>query len=77
MPNRRAPTAWSNSQAELNGVLLTWCRGQASVVSSRHEPPSRAVLRGYLLEEALAWLLRNTGHRLLVHDSQDSLMSWS
>jgi hypothetical protein len=31
----------------------------------------RAVLRGYLLEEALAWLLRNTGYRLLVHDSQD------
>jgi hypothetical protein len=31
----------------------------------------RAVLRGYLLEEALAWLLRNSGYRLLVHDSQD------
>ena len=31
----------------------------------------RAVLRGYLLEEALAWLLRNAGYRLLVHDSQD------
>lgn len=31
----------------------------------------RAVLRGYLLEEALAWLLRNTGYRLLVRDSQD------
>lgn len=31
----------------------------------------RAVLRGYLLEEALAWLLRNTGYRLLVHKSQD------
>src|SRR5712691_202875 len=31
----------------------------------------RAVLPGYLLEEALAWLLRNTGYRLLVHDSQD------
>ena len=31
----------------------------------------RAVLRGYILEEALAWLLRNTGYRLLVHDSQD------
>jgi hypothetical protein len=30
-----------------------------------------AVLRGYLLEEALAWLLRNTGYRLLVHKSQD------
>jgi hypothetical protein len=30
-----------------------------------------AVLRGYLLEEALAWLLRNTGYRLLVHESQD------
>jgi len=31
----------------------------------------RAVLRGYLLEESLAWLLRNTGYRLLVRDSQD------
>ena len=31
----------------------------------------RAVLRGYLLEEALAWLLRNTGYRLLVHKNQD------
>lgn len=31
----------------------------------------RAVLRGYLLEEALAWLLRNTGYRLLVDASQD------
>jgi len=28
-------------------------------------------LRGYLLEEALAWLLRNAGYRLLVHESQD------
>jgi hypothetical protein len=28
-------------------------------------------LRGYLLEEALAWLLRNTGYRLLVDESQD------
>jgi hypothetical protein len=25
-----------------------------------------AQLRGYLLEEALAWLLRNSGYRLLV-----------
>jgi hypothetical protein len=32
----------------------------------------RAVLRGYLLEEALAWLLRNAGYRLLVSDSDDS-----
>jgi hypothetical protein len=31
----------------------------------------RSVLRGYLLEETLAWLLRNTGYRLLVHASQD------
>jgi hypothetical protein len=31
----------------------------------------RAVLRGYLLEEALAWLLRNSGYRLLVHANQD------
>ncbi|MFE4599568.1 hypothetical protein ACFRKE_01780 [Kitasatospora indigofera] len=30
-----------------------------------------AVLRGYLLEEALAWLLRSSGYRLLVHQSQD------
>lgn len=28
-------------------------------------------LRGYLLEEALAWLLRNSGYRLLVDESQD------
>jgi hypothetical protein len=32
----------------------------------------RAVLRGYLLEEALAWLLRNSGYRLLVDPSQDT-----
>lgn len=31
----------------------------------------RAVLRGYLLEEAIAWLLRNSGYRLLVHENQD------
>jgi hypothetical protein len=30
-----------------------------------------AQLRGYLLEEALAWLLRNSGYRLLVDHSQD------
>ncbi|TQF07168.1 restriction endonuclease [Kitasatospora acidiphila] len=30
-----------------------------------------AVLQGYLLEEALAWLLRSSGYRLLVHASQD------
>lgn len=30
-----------------------------------------AGLRGYLLEESLAWLLRFTGYRLLVHASQD------
>ncbi|MFF6996903.1 hypothetical protein ACFY93_18390 [Streptomyces sp. NPDC008313] len=30
-----------------------------------------AALRGYLLEEALAWLLRSSGYRLLVHESQD------
>ncbi len=29
------------------------------------------MLRGYLLEEALAWLLRSSGYRLLVHESQD------
>lgn len=32
---------------------------------------SESTLRGYLLEEALAWLLRHTGYRLLVHNSQD------
>jgi hypothetical protein len=32
-------------------------------------PP--ATLRGYLLEEALAWLLRGSGYRLLVDESQD------
>ena len=31
----------------------------------------RAVLRGYLLEESLAWLLRHSGYRLLVHAEQD------
>jgi hypothetical protein len=31
----------------------------------------RAVLRGYLLEESLAWLLRNAGYRLLVRESDD------
>lgn len=31
----------------------------------------RQVLRGYLLEEALAWLLRNAGYRLLTDASQD------
>jgi Restriction endonuclease len=30
-----------------------------------------AQLRGYLLEEALAWLLRNAGYRLLVDKRQD------
>jgi hypothetical protein len=30
-----------------------------------------AQLRGYLLEQALAWLLRNSGYRLLVDESQD------
>lgn len=28
-------------------------------------------LRGYLLEEVLAWLLRNSGYRLLIDESQD------
>ncbi|MFG2703100.1 hypothetical protein [Streptomyces sp. NPDC048386] len=31
----------------------------------------RSALRGYLLEEALAWLLRHSGYRLLVDASQD------
>ncbi|MFJ8954914.1 hypothetical protein ACIRO1_32930 [Streptomyces sp. NPDC102381] len=30
-----------------------------------------SALRGYLLEEALAWLLRFSGYRLLVHEGQD------
>lgn len=30
-----------------------------------------AALRGYLLEEALAWLVRGSGYRLLVSDIQD------
>lgn len=32
---------------------------------------SEAPLRGYLLEEALAWVLHDVGYRLLVHKSQD------
>ncbi|MFD0856801.1 hypothetical protein ACFQ07_31505, partial [Actinomadura adrarensis] len=32
---------------------------------------SDAALRGYLLEESLAWLLRSSGYRLLVHQDQD------
>lgn len=31
----------------------------------------QAVLRGYLLEEALAWLLRNSGYELLTDKDQD------
>ncbi|MEV7958322.1 restriction endonuclease [Streptomyces sp. NPDC088141] len=31
----------------------------------------RSALRGYLLEEALAWLLRHSGYTLLVDDRQD------
>ncbi|WP_017756524.1 PDDEXK family nuclease [Calidifontibacillus oryziterrae] len=32
---------------------------------------SKESLMGYLLEEALAFLIRNTGYKLLVHESQD------
>jgi hypothetical protein len=32
---------------------------------------SRDTLRGYILEEILAYLIRNTGYRLLVNDTQD------
>ncbi|MFF6786837.1 hypothetical protein [Streptomyces sp. NPDC012510] len=32
---------------------------------------SDSSLRGYLLEESLAWLLRSSGYRLLVHEKQD------
>ncbi|MEV0367350.1 restriction endonuclease [Nocardia fusca] len=32
---------------------------------------SPSALKGYLLEEALAWLLRSSGYRLLVHADQD------
>lgn len=31
----------------------------------------RAVLRGYLLEEALAWMLRNTGYRIMEREEED------
>lgn len=31
-----------------------------------------SVLSGYLLEEALAWLMRSTGYKLLISDQQDS-----
>jgi Restriction endonuclease len=30
-----------------------------------------ATLKGYLLEEVLAWMLRGSGYRLLVHERQD------
>lgn len=33
---------------------------------------SEEVLRGYLLEEALAWMLRNTGYRVLEHAREDT-----
>ncbi len=32
---------------------------------------SQSALRGYVLEELLAWLLRGSGYTLLVHESQD------
>lgn len=32
---------------------------------------SEAALKGYLLEEALAWILHGSGYRLLIHKSQD------
>ena len=32
---------------------------------------SRDALRGYILEEVLAYLIRNTGYRLLVDERQD------
>jgi len=32
---------------------------------------AEATLKGYLLEEVLAWMLRGSGYRLLVHESQD------
>jgi hypothetical protein len=34
---------------------------------------TRAMLRGYLLEESLAWLLRHSGYRLLVSAQQDPI----
>ena len=34
-------------------------------------PVSRDTMRGYVLEELLAYLIRNTGYRLLVDSSQD------
>src|SRR5260370_959801 len=41
------------------------------LVSKEARVSTESQLRGYLLEEALAWLLRNAGYRLLVHESQD------
>jgi hypothetical protein len=34
------------------------------------------VLRGYLLEEALAWLLRNTGYQLLERFPSAGCAAW-
>jgi hypothetical protein len=40
---------------------------------------SLAALRGYLLEEAIAWLVRTSGYRLLVnvHDDPDGALLWA
>jgi hypothetical protein len=40
---------------------------------------SLAVIRGYLLEEALAWLVRTSGYRLLVNedDDPDGALDWA
>ncbi|MET7423637.1 hypothetical protein [Dactylosporangium sp. NPDC005555] len=37
---------------------------------------TEAAIRGYLLEEALAWLLRRSGYELLVHNELDPELAW-
>jgi hypothetical protein len=52
------------------GLLLT-----PSILQSQDAPmPSISfeTLKGYVLEEILARLIRNTGYRLLVDESQDA-----
>ena len=50
------------------GSNLRMSRKQLDIVTAM---TYRAVLRGYLLEEALAWLLRNSGYELLTDKDQD------
>ena len=37
---------------------------------------TEAAIRGYLLEEALAWLLRRSGYELLIHNGLDPELTW-